>query len=92
MNAAGSLNNKRIKPITVYDHLFPEPGEKLQIITKDFNILQASSWYRIVPCRFRHPDCPIRRCQQHYFHCLIQEFCANRVMLPQTIKNPRRWL
>lgn len=34
MNAAGSLNNKRIKPITVYDHLFPESREKLQTIMK----------------------------------------------------------
>ncbi len=39
MNAAGSLNNKRIKPITVYNHLFPESGEKLQI-----NILTCVSF------------------------------------------------
>jgi len=43
MNATGSFNNKGIKPITVYDHLFLEAGEKLQTITKDFNILPSSS-------------------------------------------------
>jgi len=48
MNAAGSLNNKRIKPITVYNHLFPESGEKLQISTKDFDILPALSWYSVL--------------------------------------------